>query len=190
MYHLPDPAIGAVIAALVAALVSLISLVISKENKTSEFRQAWIDTLRAEISAVVAHAWAIHGVFLTGFESTQKLWESARDDFVSMNVALASIKLRLNPNEADCVEILKSLNELEAHMSTGECDKKVIQEIEDRLVPLSQKLLKREWQRVRVGEPFFRIFKFLLIVSVVACLVFLAIKFGAPAASAVSPSVK
>ena len=52
MLNLPDVAIGTMIAAFIAGLVSLLSLIISKEQKVSEFRQAWIDALRAEISSL------------------------------------------------------------------------------------------------------------------------------------------
>ncbi|MEM4379495.1 MAG: hypothetical protein QXL01_02260 [Thermoplasmatales archaeon] len=36
-------AFGAIVAALIAATVSFTSLIISKEQKTSEFRQEWIN---------------------------------------------------------------------------------------------------------------------------------------------------
>jgi hypothetical protein len=50
-----DSSLGPIIAATVAGAVSLVSLIISKENKTSEFRQLWIDALRSELSKYVAH---------------------------------------------------------------------------------------------------------------------------------------
>lgn len=43
-------AIGPIIAAIIGAVVALVSLIISKESKLSEFRQAWIDSLRQEIA--------------------------------------------------------------------------------------------------------------------------------------------
>jgi len=43
-------AIGPIIAAIIGAVVTLASLIISKESKLSEFRQAWIDSLRQEIA--------------------------------------------------------------------------------------------------------------------------------------------
>ena len=61
MLNIPDVAIGAIAAALIAGLISLLGLIISKEQKTSEFRQAWIDGLRSELSLVIAHANALHG---------------------------------------------------------------------------------------------------------------------------------
>lgn len=42
--------IGAIVAALVAGFFSVLSLIVSKEQKISEFRQQWIDSLRQELS--------------------------------------------------------------------------------------------------------------------------------------------
>jgi hypothetical protein len=52
---IPDVALGAVIAAFLTALVTALGLVITKENKTSEFRQAWIDALRADFATYASH---------------------------------------------------------------------------------------------------------------------------------------
>jgi len=60
MVHVPDAAIGAVVAALIAGIVSLLGLIISKEQKTSEFRQAWIDALRCDLTAFLTQINAIH----------------------------------------------------------------------------------------------------------------------------------
>lgn len=99
MTTIPDIAIGTIAAALIAGLVSLLGLIISKEQKTSEFRQAWIDALRTELSAVIAHANAIHGAKAADFKTPAELWKDVRDDYVGINEATARIRLRLNPNE-------------------------------------------------------------------------------------------
>jgi hypothetical protein len=44
------PTLAAIIAAIVAGLFSLLGLLIAKENKISDFRQAWLDSLRNEIA--------------------------------------------------------------------------------------------------------------------------------------------
>lgn len=54
-----DITFGAVGAALIAAIVSLIGLILGKEQKTSEFRQEWINSLRAEITQFVTNVTAI-----------------------------------------------------------------------------------------------------------------------------------
>lgn len=44
-----------VIAATITAAISYISIVISKENKISEFREKWIDELRDEITLAITY---------------------------------------------------------------------------------------------------------------------------------------
>ena len=46
--------IGPVIAAIIAGSISFIVTVLSKDQKTSEFRQTWIDSLRSEISELLS----------------------------------------------------------------------------------------------------------------------------------------
>lgn len=50
-----DISVGAVGAALVAGLISFLSLVIGKEQKISEFRQAWIEDLRKCLVGYLVH---------------------------------------------------------------------------------------------------------------------------------------
>jgi|JI10StandDraft_1071094.scaffolds.fasta_scaffold1127550_1 hypothetical protein len=174
MPPLPEIALGAVIAACIAALVSLLSLIISKEQKTSEFRQAWIDALRADISAVVAHANAIHGAAAAQFDTAAKTWEAAREDFVGINQATANIRLRLNSKEKESQAILKSIENLEAHLSPGVLDFRELDTIEKQLVADAQVLLKKEWLRVRSGEPVFQAAKWLFLLLIVTSVAFIS----------------
>jgi hypothetical protein len=55
--ELPTPAFlvaGAVLAALLTGLFNLTNLIISKEDKVSDFRQRWLDSLREETSRLLA----------------------------------------------------------------------------------------------------------------------------------------
>jgi hypothetical protein len=45
--------------ALLGAGIAIVGLVISKESKVSEFRQQWIDGLRADVASLVSTAIAI-----------------------------------------------------------------------------------------------------------------------------------
>ena len=54
-----DISVGAVGAAIIAGLVSLFGLIIGKEQKVSEFRQAWIDDLRKCLVAYLVNINAI-----------------------------------------------------------------------------------------------------------------------------------
>jgi len=62
MTHIVELSIGAVI----AGFVSILGLIISKEQKTSEFRQTWIDSLRSDIASLIARASALQVIFSAG----------------------------------------------------------------------------------------------------------------------------
>lgn len=47
-------AIATVVASLIAAAISFVNLTLNKEQKTSDFRQAWIDGLREDLSSFFA----------------------------------------------------------------------------------------------------------------------------------------
>ena len=170
MIELPDIAVGAVCAALIAALISLISLIVSKEHKTSEFRQAWIDALRSEIAALIAHGNAIYGVGGANIKDHTELWKLARQDFVAISEASAKIRLRLNPTESEAKVILNRIEEFEQQFSNiAKMEFKKFNEVENLLVSESQILLKKEWARVRAGESVYRIARFAALSISTAC---------------------
>jgi hypothetical protein len=166
MIALPDAAIGVVIAAGVAAMASLLGLVISKEQKTSEFRQAWIDSLRTEIASLIAHANAIHGAAMTNLKTPDAIWSVVREDYVGINDATAKIRLRLNPSEKESQAVLTAISEIEGIINPGSIDAKRLNETEKKLVADAHILLKKEWKRVRRGEPIFAILRMLLFLVV------------------------
>jgi hypothetical protein len=176
MVQLPEVAIGSVVAALIAGLISLLGLIISKEQKVSDFRQAWIDALRSEIALVITHANAIHGAAVAGFSSSAELWKIVRPDFLGINEAVSKIRLRLNPAEG--VSILACIQELEALLSPGRgIEYKKLDEVEKKLVLEAQALLKKEWRRVKDGERVFRLAK-MLALAVIASGFFVSLLLG------------
>ena len=172
MPTIPDIAIGAIAAALIAGLVSLLGLIISKEQKTSEFRQAWIDALRTELSAVIAHTNFIHGANAANFGTLAELWKDVRDDYIGINEATARIRLRLNPKEPAAQAVLARIEELEAYLAPRQCiHHDQINALENMLVAEAQVLLKDEWNRVRSGEPTYKVARFAALAVSVACIV-------------------
>lgn len=171
MIEIPQVAIGAIAAAIIAGLVSLLGLIVSKEQKVSEFRQAWIDSLRSEISALIAHANAIHGAGAANFGSGPETWKIVRSDFVGINEAAARIRLRLNPKEKDAITVLHHVEALEQLLAPGQAmDYRHINEAEKKLVAAAQILLKKEWLRVRDGERVYRIARFAALSVSAACI--------------------
>ena len=160
MNELPPLAIGAITAALITGLVSFLGLIISKEQKVSEFRQAWIDSLRSELAALISHANAIHGAGMAKLGSSSETWKVVRDDFVGINNAAANIRLRLNPKEEQAKAVLGKVEELEQALAPDRpMDYSEINRVEQELVAAAQVLLKNEWLRVRRGERAYRLAK-------------------------------
>jgi hypothetical protein len=160
MSEIPPLAIGAIVAALITGLVSLLGLIISKEQKVSEFRQAWIDSLRSELANLIAHANAIHGAGTAAFGSASETWKIVRDDFVGINQSAANIRLRLNPKEKEAQAVLKKIEALEKLLAPGKAmDYSEMNRVEKELVAEAQVLLKNEWTRVRNGEAAYRFAK-------------------------------
>jgi hypothetical protein len=143
---LADGATGAILAPLIAGLISLLGLIISKEHKISDYRQAWIDALRADIAALIAHAHAIEGAHLAMYNTDEK-WKIVREDFVGINEAWARIKLRLNPKEEASIVVFIILKEHESifnSVASGSVpDFGRLPSLYDRLVDDTQVILKK-----------------------------------------------
>jgi hypothetical protein len=168
MHIFPESAIGAIVAALIAGVISLLGLIISKEQKVSDFRQAWIDSLRSELSALVAHSNAIYGMRAAHLASAAEAWKETRADFVGVNEAAARIRLRLNPSEPAAKAVLEEIEVLETLLAPGSAvNHTEIDSAERELVARSQVVLKAEWLRVRGGERVYRLAK---AASAVICL--------------------
>jgi hypothetical protein len=158
MLQIPDVAVGALGAALVAGLLSLVGLVIAKESKTSEFRQSWIDSLRSEISKLIAHVHAVNGIWLLGeLEPPPEVRRDLRNHYLGINEAAASIRMRLNPAEDDSAKFLQHMEDLQnLFNSRGVVSPKDLNDAEDKLVSCASKIQKDEWVRVKNGERVYR----------------------------------
>lgn len=193
MFNLPDIAIGAIIAALIASLFSFLGMIMSKEQKTSEFRQAWIDSLRLELSRFISAANSIH---------TSTVRETANDDadrlrptishLASLDEAAATIRLRLNSDEDPSKKVLAEIKEIkEIFKKMHSIDYEKLEASEDRLIREASILLKFEWDRVKRGELIYRIAKWGVFF---ATLIFLALAgfsfFGGNHADAFSNAVE
>lgn len=172
-------------AALVAGLFGLVGLVISKENKTSEFRQAWIDALRADVAdfAASARAFAYFKEAHSNEEasSTRELEYEKLLAAIYDKVAHAQIRIRLRVNPADSDAALSQLNA--ALLQAVACIRDDLNinkfaEAKERLSGLHEvagPVLKAEWKRVKRGEPPYVLAKWsavILIISAIAALVY------------------
>lgn len=101
-----DISIGAVGAALIAGVVSLLGLIISKEQKTSEFRQAWVDALRSEITAYLTSFNAIADAVGVAYKDQAEKVKALAPLYSQLNQASFAITLRVNPDESRSKAVL------------------------------------------------------------------------------------
>lgn len=163
MIKLPDAAIGSIIAAMIAGFVFFLGLVISKDQKISEFRQAWIDALRRDASTLIVNANVIAGFRATsGSEVTpHELFRETNKNYMLINEAEASITMRLNPNEASSKVVLETMKELEAILDHNKTDMDydLLTITQKRLLVRMNEVFKIEWKRVKRGEPIYLVAK-------------------------------
>ena len=166
-------AIGAVVAAIIGGLVAFFSLIVSKEQSVSGFRQAWIDALREDVATLVAKVIGAHGTAITQAHASQPLWDRIKVDFTGINEVIVRIRLRLNPNEARKNEgeatkgVLNALDEIEQMFGSDTINSEKLERLTESLVTNARIILKENWDRVRSGEPVYWLTKWItLCVSV------------------------
>ena len=164
--------IATVAAALIAALISFVNLTLSKEQKTSEFRQAWIDAMRSDLATYLSSARALCRTMQearsshTDDQDIQDFkFEKSKISEIRINAAeaLYRVKLRLNKKEADHVELNRLLgvavdtqNRINIEKGKDYTDAlRAIENVSDH----AQDILKSQWERVKKGEQSFHIVK-------------------------------
>jgi len=186
-------AVASIIAALVAGSFSFLSLVISKEQKISEFRQEWIDSVRREVSELVAATHHIHYYLESHRFDMKKTAQAAstrqavvasdlRESYEAFARAFSSLELRIN--RAERRPNIKALNEAllsaldEVKKSYNAQDYKTATELMVKVRGATAPILKHEWERVKRGEPVYRVSRWmataLLCLSVLAGVILIA----------------
>src|SRR5271156_5755485 len=151
---------AAFLIAIIAGAFSLLGLVISKEQKVSEFRQAWIDALRNDVAEMIAQANLIHSELLKLSEEVPRnprtFLDRTRQNYIDANRAITRIKLRLNKTEGESAKLLSAIDSLESLLGKSPSDSI---DTEAEMYPINQEVetncaivLKNEWKRVKGGE--------------------------------------
>ena len=163
-----DISIGAVGAAIIAGFVSLLGLIIGKEQKISEFRQAWIDDLRKSMIAYLVQINAIADAIRARAQPGAPNTTAIIDSYKALNEASHGIILRVNPTEKPAKALLESMEAFESLASiNANLTPNNIKFAEEEYIAASKNLLKDEWKRVRRGELTYVISKY----GVLACTV-------------------
>jgi hypothetical protein len=171
-----------VIVATIAGVFSLLGLVIAKEQKVSEFRQAWIDALRQDVAEFIAQANIIHAALAKLAKQASpdkvKFLNDNRESYLAVNRCSTRIRLRLNVSEAPSKTFLAAMRSLESLM-VREIEKWTDEPAELTRLNLeventADDVLKAEWVRVKDGEPQYVVAKWLASILAGGCLIMIA----------------
>lgn len=153
---LPDAAIGPIIASTVAGAISLIGLIISKESKLSEFRQAWIDALREELATVVGHAHVLSAYAALDLQFNESNLGSLKGEFIEINRAAAKIEMRLNQKELESKILVSKMSHLQEMMFQRKPEEENLSKAIADVEAAAAVLLKKEWEVVKRGESTYK----------------------------------
>jgi hypothetical protein len=181
--------LGAVVAAIITAIISFINLVASKDQKTSEFRQQWINDLRSDISEYLssvnivsceAHLYQqLQGEDGITGELLKEFAEKVSSPMSKAFEVYHSVQLRLNTkDDKTLLEAFENMNELFDNAIEKMNDIKKVEAITESIISQSQLLLKQEWKRVKRGEISYYLTKYFVALVVVGSVAILGAYLG------------
>ncbi|HEY9016777.1 hypothetical protein [Thiomicrospira sp.] len=171
-----------IIVAFIAAILAYLGLVLTKEQKVSEFRQKWIDEVRNDLADLLSRSIAIQLNFASFCRG--KLQANLYAEFIKTHsedahtlLMLAErIKFRLNPNDDEgLIELLDELTAIitsPSKLKSGD----ELEVITSKLSDAGHRVFKTEWERVKNGEPWFYWSKWAVIVFFGLVLVFVVFR--------------
>ncbi len=175
------PVVASALAALIAGGVAYTVAVLSKEQKTSEFRQAWIDGLRSDLADFIAGrteiAFLVAAKVKYDIDRTVILESFFQQfpDLVSTEARYQRILLRINPREHK--KLLAALQRLNA-IAPLDADDEEVTAAAQAVTQEAQRVLKTEWNRVKEGETVFvwtkRVAVFVMLTAIATGLITLA----------------
>ena len=171
------PAIATLIAAFIAALVTFLSSVLTKEQKTSEFRYTWLNSVLDDIAKFTGAAESISAVAWSHYKSDSKdkvqvFLATAEPQIREALAAYYRARIRLYPKEHK--DVLEALERLQVLLLKDVPDPAKVDPLIREIVRVSHEALKAEWGRVKKGEATYRWTKYISIT-----VIFLAIAIGA-----------
>lgn len=180
------PALATLVAAFLVFLYSFVNMLVSKDQKTTEFRQAWIDSLREEVAILVAK----FGYLTTQAErlrtdhdhsgGKKEYLEKYGPDISEMASCFHKIQLRIKFNAKDKNELALSskLIEIEAYAQYEDMNSEETAKKSDELIGIAQKLLKKEWERVKRGERSFYLSKIIFVGAIMLSVLIMVLLLG------------
>ncbi len=171
---------GAVLAAFLTGVFSFVGLILSKEQKISEARLSWIESLRSDLSVMLSRIETLarlaesrlKSLALPAFTDQQLLdfREQNKDTYYALEEARNRVTLRLT-NSAEHRALLGHLDTL-LLVFRGNCeDVSRVHDVQQQIIGESQIILKGAWRRVKRGEPIFVATEFILFIGILSMIV-------------------
>lgn len=126
-----------------------------KASVISANRQEWINTLRdciAEFQVkakIVTVETKLASQDSTSFASDPTSFDQAVE---KIRVLLNKVALLINPNETDHADLLKLMEKVDLCINEDSIDDEKHDSLQKEITSLAQKILKREWERVKKGK--------------------------------------
>ncbi|MES3150931.1 hypothetical protein [Sphingomonas faeni] len=134
----------------ITSAIASVTLITTKENRISEFRQAWIDNQRADLAIAIATANSYFHI-----RDVERRAVCLNDFFA----ARTRIALRDKPQDSEWTKTLVALDKLGKIMMGGVPNTFELLQATAFVTNESRVPLKMHWQTVKSGERFYRCFK-------------------------------
>jgi len=161
--------VGTTVASAFTSIYAYFNIVLSKENKVSEFRQKWIDELRQDVSAYIATMRALHLMVTIHNKSP-----TTDEEFLKLTINSSnyynSIHLRINKKDGSKIghrdnKFLVSIEEVSMRYDASDFEDFAYY-LEDASSNASD-ILGEEWKRVKRGETSYRVAKIIVLIFII-----------------------
>lgn len=182
-------AAGTILAALIAGLISFVNLLIAKDQKTTDLRQVWIDSVRETVSQFTAHAVkaiparnmarVVTEESHSGFEARERAATKMLTFFEDQQRPSLELrnKILLHLNPIEHAKLIRGVRELhEKTQLRSVADLEMTEALADDVLEKTQQVLKYEWRRVKRGEAVYRVMKSVL--ATLVAVLFVGIVYG------------
>ena len=145
-----------------ASIGAVVSYFISKRQITatviSANRQKWINNLRdvitqfqSKITEIQLLASSQRPVLINASEANN-LTKEVQNIANEISLLNSKLKLFINPKEPDNMKLIELFNTIYFEVLKRKMNNKIIKDIQESITSIAQKILKREWERVKKGK--------------------------------------
>jgi len=151
---------GAILTSIIGASIATIGLAVGKDSKVSEFRQQWIDALRADIAKYCSVSLALYKANVAySLKERMELdiKHGASDHLVDeANDLKFRIRLRLDSSKSKSSDLREVMDVLTGIASTATKTAYEVDLVIEKVLSTTELILDEAWIKVRRGERRFR----------------------------------